>query len=165
MRSVRAFMVSFIVLAVLWLLLAGSVDAQELVAALVVALLLSIFFAGRLQVLADFRFTPAAIWHGFLYIWVFLWALLRSNLDVARRTLDPRLPINPGIVRVRTTLRSRLGRLALANSITLTPGTLTVETRDDMFYIHWIDAEATDIEHSTQRIVRVFEKHLEVIFG
>ena len=166
MRSFRAFLISFVLLTALWLFLAGSLDTQELIVGAATALLLSILFAGRLRVLADFRWTPAAVLHGFLYFWVFLWALLRSNLDVARRVLDPRLPIQPGIVRVRTKLKSRLGRLALANSITLTPGTLTVETHDDTFYIHWIDAaDMNDIEQATQKIVSSFERHLEVIFG
>jgi len=79
--------------------------------------------------------------------------------------LNPKLPIKPGIVRIRTKLKSRLGRIILANSITLTPGTLTVETRDDTFYIHWIDVSARNIEESTQVIVSKFEKYLEVIFG
>jgi len=165
MQAFKAFIVSLVFLFALWLLLAGSTSRQEMLVGGAVALLLALLFRRRLAVLGDVRLTPRALWHAFLYLWVFLWALLRSNLDVALRVVNPRLPIHPGIVRVHTRLRSRLGRLALANSITLTPGTLTVETRDDTFYIHWIDVTATDVEESTRRIVSAFEKHLEVIFG
>jgi multicomponent Na+:H+ antiporter subunit E len=98
-------------------------------------------------------------------LFVFLGELIKSNLDVAFRVLHPKLPINPGIVKVKTRLTSRLGRIALANSITLTPGTITVETKGDTFYIHWIDARAKNIEESTKAIVEKFERYLEVIFG
>jgi multicomponent Na+:H+ antiporter subunit E len=91
--------------------------------------------------------------------------LIKSNLDVARRIISPKLPINPGIVKVKTKLKSPLGRAILANSITLTPGTLTVEMRDQYFYIHWIDVSVSDINASTEAIVSKFEKYLEVIFG
>ena len=82
-------------------------------------------------------------------------------IDTDDFLIDPTLPINPGIVEVKTRLKSPLGRLVLANSITLTPGTLTVETKDDSFFIHWIDVSSQDIESATQKIVRTFEKYLE----
>ena len=84
---------------------------------------------------------------------------------MAFRVLSPSLPIKPGIVKVETRLRSPMGRLALANAITLTPGTLTVESRDQWLYIHWIDVKDGSMEAATQAIVRQFEKHLEVLFG
>jgi multicomponent Na+:H+ antiporter subunit E len=96
---------------------------------------------------------------------VFLVSLLKSNLDVALRVIKPIIPINPGIVHVKTKLKSPLARLILANSITLTPGTLTVETSGEDFYIHWIDVQAADERGATEAIVRNFEKYLEVIFG
>jgi len=94
-----------------------------------------------------------------------VWELLKSNIDVALRVINPRLPINPGIVKVKTSLKSPLGRAVLANSITLTPGTLTVEMKNDYFYIHWIDVTSDDIEGATKAIVSHFEKYLETIFG
>ena len=68
-------------------------------------------------------------------------------------------------VEVKTKLKSRIGRIFLANSITLTPGTLTVETKDDAYYIHWIDVTSETVEESTREIVSKFEKYLEVFFG
>ena len=53
----------------------------------------------------------------------------------------------------------------LANSITLTPGTLSVEIRGDRLYVHWIDVAHVDEDHATERIVAGFERFLEVIFG
>lgn len=99
------------------------------------------------------------------YIPVFFWSMLVANLDVAYRVLHPRLPIRPGIVRVRTSLKSEAGRTALANSITLTPGTMSVDIRDDgILYIHWINVQAEDLEGATRKIVTHFEWFLSRIF-
>jgi multicomponent Na+:H+ antiporter subunit E len=53
----------------------------------------------------------------------------------------------------------------LANSITLTPGTLSVEIKGDLLYVHCIDVKETDMDRATEEIVGGFEKYLEVIFG
>jgi multicomponent Na+:H+ antiporter subunit E len=75
--------------------------------------------------------------------------------------LAPSLPINPGVVQVRTGLTSDLGRLLLANSITLTPGTLTVDVDADLLLIHWINCPPdVDMEEATRLIAADFEKHL-----
>jgi len=58
-----------------------------------------------------------------------------------------------------------MGRMILANSITLTPGTLSVDANGDHYYIHWIDVTDVDEESATKEIVAGFEKYLEVIFG
>jgi multicomponent Na+:H+ antiporter subunit E len=91
--------------------------------------------------------------------------LVKSNIDVARRVLTPSLPINPGIVEVKTILKSKIGRLILANSITLTPGTFTLEIQNDSLFIHWIDVKSADVNEDTRLIVRKFEKYLEVMYG
>ena len=99
------------------------------------------------------------------YIFYLFIAIVKSNFDVARRVVQPKIPINPGIVRVKTRLKSPIGRMILANSITLTPGTLSVDVNGDYFYIHWIDVTDIDEKGATQKIVAGFEKYLEVIFG
>jgi multicomponent Na+:H+ antiporter subunit E len=53
----------------------------------------------------------------------------------------------------------------LANAITLTPGTLTVDAHEDELFIHWIDVSGSDVDEFTRAIVAGFERHLEVIFG
>jgi multicomponent Na+:H+ antiporter subunit E len=94
-----------------------------------------------------------------------LWSILLANLDVASRVLSPRLNINPGIVKISTRLKNPVGRLILANSITLTPGTLSVDVIGDQLYIHWIDVEERDVEAATRKIAASFERYLEVILG
>ncbi len=98
------------------------------------------------------------------YLIVFIIALINSNLDVARRVLTPSLPINPGIVKFKTKLTTNYSKMVLANSITLTPGTLTIDIVDDTFYIHWIDVKTTDPEKAFTEIAEQFEKILLKIF-
>ncbi|GAG73932.1 unnamed protein product [marine sediment metagenome] len=97
---------------------------------------------------------------------MFLWECFKANLDVAYRVLHPRLPINPGIVKVRTKLTTDTALTFLANSITLTPGTMSVDIDKDngILYIHWIDVKTKDVESATRIIVDRFEKVLKKIF-
>jgi multicomponent Na+:H+ antiporter subunit E len=74
------------------------------------------------------------------FIPVFLWECLKANFDVASRVLNPKLPIRPGTVAVKVNLRSDIGLTFLANSITLTPGTTSVDVdkENGILYVHWI---------------------------
>ena len=162
----RAFAASAVLLFALWLLLTGSFDPQEMIVGAVAALLVAALANGPARSLAGGRapFIKRVV-YGVAYVPYLLWQILLANIDVARRVVNPRLPINPGIVRIHTNLTSPLGRLALTSSITLTPGTLTVETDGSDLFIHWIDVSAEGIEEATSKIVGGFERYLEVIFG
>ena len=69
-----------------------------------------------------------------------------------------------GIVKVKTRLKSDMGKVFLANSITLTPGTFTVDLKNEYLYIHWIYVKHRDMEKATQDIVSRFESFLIKIF-
>ena len=100
-----------------------------------------------------------------IYLVVFAFYVAAANLDVAYRVLHPAMPIRPGIVKVRSTLQGATARTALANSITLTPGTLTVDlTPDGTYYVHWIDVSTRNEEEARCRIVGRFEWFLRRIF-
>ncbi len=146
---------------VLWLLLAGSIDIQELAAGGFVSAVVVLVSVPHLKLLDGVRWSPASVPALLRFIGVFLLALFKANLDMARRVLSPSLPICPGMVEVQTRLESDLGRLFLANSITLTPGTLTIDINDNRLLVHWIDCTpGTDLESATQNIVAQFESHL-----
>ena len=98
------------------------------------------------------------------YIPIFLWECFKANIDVAYRVLHPRMPIKPGIVKVKTSLKTDMAKTALANSITMTPGTLSVDIKDEFLYIHWIYVRDEDLEKATRIIVDRFEKHIKRIF-
>jgi len=80
--------------------------------------------------------TPMRILRGLVYVPVLLFEIVKANLVVARVILDPRLPIEPTMNRMRVIVGSGLPLMTLANSITLTPGTLTVRARDSDLYVH-----------------------------
>jgi multicomponent Na+:H+ antiporter subunit E len=165
MKSFRQRAILATILIVMWLILAQPLTVQEVLTGILVALVISILPLPGADVYGELHVLPRRVAAGLAYVAVFLWAVIRSNLDVAFRVLNPRLPINPGIVRVKTRLKSRLGRLLLANSITLTPGTISVAIEGEDIYIHWINVGAGDVEEATRQIVSDFEKYLEVSFG
>lgn len=146
---------------IFWLLLVGTLDRQEFVAGLLVAAAAAALAVGRAPILAGFRPSATAPLAFVAYLFWLLVALVRANADMARRVLSPSLPIRPAMVRISTSLRSDLGRLVLANSITLTPGTLSVDIEDDVLLVHWIDCPpGSDVEAATRAIAGGFERHL-----
>ena len=178
--------VLFIIGFLVWSLLTWPLDLQHLIVGLMVATFVA-FITGDLfsrrphtkskseleNTHVDLvRGTPHHFGHITRYLWfsyyvpVFLWECLKANIDVAMRVLNPKLPINPGIVKVKTTLKSDTGLTFLANSITLTPGTLCVDidAEKGILYIHWIDVKSQDIDRATQEIAGKFENILKRIF-
>jgi multicomponent Na+:H+ antiporter subunit E len=99
-----------------------------------------------------------------VYLFVFIWQLLLANIDVARRVLSPTIPLNPGIVKVKTKLKGDFGKLTLANSITLTPGTLSIDIIDDELFVHTVFVKGETEEAKQQNIIEPFEKILGGIF-
>lgn len=164
MKTKAAFL-QFLLMLVTWVLLSGRATLESLAAGGVAALLITLATASGASMLGEVRLTPRALGAHLLFFGVFLRELLLSNIDVARRVLSPSLPINPGIVKVPTRLRSSMGRFVLANAITLTPGTFTVDVIGDFLFIHWLDVAAGDAEAAARRIVSRFEKYLEVAYG
>lgn len=164
-REGRNVIILFVTLMLFWLMLSGKLDTDVLIVGSVTSLLIAVLYRNGLSFFTEFRFTPVAILTGFLYYGYFFKELFKSNLKLALIVLRPALPINPAIVKVRTKLKSRMGRLMLANSITLTPGTLSVELDGEWLYVHWVRMETDDIEEATARIVSGFESYLEVMYG
>jgi multicomponent Na+:H+ antiporter subunit E len=156
--------VSFIVMMIAWLLLNWTINPVNIVIGAVLSLLMSIIFCSKCSVFEGINLTPKAFIYTFIYLFVFIIALIKANIDVTRRILSPKMSINPGVVKVKTKLKSKMARLILANSITLTPGTFTIQVEEDTFYVHWISASTDDVEEATKQIVSNFEKYLEVLY-
>jgi len=154
----------FIALFALWLLLTGSLDPRELAVGAAVSLGLAAVMGHLYPSHIDRLFRPKSwLWFA-LYIPYFLYYCVKANLDVAFRVLHPDLPIRPGIVKVTTDLKGDLAKTFLANSITLTPGTLTVDIIGQDLYVHWINVTTDDPQERTETIVRRFERILKEIF-
>lgn len=162
--KIKNFLALFLILMVVWVLVNNSFSGKIIIIGFILSAFIAFFFGTNLRIFDELKFTPTAVGYTLIYLFVFLIELIKSNLDVARRVLTPSLPINPGIVKTKTVLKSKMGRMILANSITLTPGTLTVDIDGDTLYIHWIDVCCDDIDKATQAIVKKFEKHLVKIY-
>ena len=154
----------------LWILLTwpvvdGHLDIQVVIAGLIAAAIVSLLFHDILPKEHHVFISPVRIFWFILYIPVFFYYVMIANLDVVYRALHPQMPIKPGIVKIKTRLKTESGITALANSITLTPGTLTVDlTNDGYLYVHWINVKSADIQQATEHIARKFEWFLEKIF-
>lgn len=156
------YLFTFLVCFLLWLLLTGSLNRDEVLAGLLISVVVTAISAKRLSILNGVRFSLTSPIALVQYLGYFFKALFIANIDLAKRILSPALPINPGIVEVETTMQSDLGKLLLANSITLTPGTLTVDVYDNRLLVHWINCESeTDIEAATKEVASQFESYIK----
>lgn len=158
----KQFVTIFGINFILWLLLVGNLSVVEVVAGFIVSTLTAMFVLEKTTLFDDIRIELRAPLSLVAYLGVFLIELVRANLDMARRVLSPTIPLKPELVRVKTTLESDLGKLVLANSITLTPGTLSVDIEGDEILVHWIECpDDYDVETATRAIAAGFEKHLK----
>jgi len=159
-------LILFVIGFFIWTMLSWPPDLQHAIIGVIVAAFVA-FITGDL-----FTSRPANFAHITRYLWfvyyvpVFLWECFKANIDVALRVLNPKMPIKPGIVKVKTSLKSDTALTFLANSITLTPGTFCVDIsqKEGVLYIHWINVKSTDTEQATKLIVEKFERILKRIF-
>lgn len=168
MRKSTTAIVSFL----LWFLLVwpfdpvtGKFDLATTIVGVVIAVFVGLLLGDRIEEKFGLSKMIRRMAWFLVYIPVFFWYMFLSNLDVLYRVIHPDMPIRPGIVKVKTNLKTDVARTMLANSITLTPGTLTVDITDDGYlYIHWINVRAEDIEGATKAIVSRFERILRRAF-
>ena len=147
MRKITLTIFSFVI----WFLLvwpfdpvSGKLDLQSVIAGAVVAIFVGLLFGDRIARKLPLSRVFARIFWLLVYIPMFLWYVVIANLDVVYRVVHPEMPIHPGIVKVRTNLKSPAGRTMLANSITLTPGTVSIGVRGSYITVHAIAEEGAD---------------------
>ena len=163
-------LIYFVMVFIVWMLLTwpfadGTIDLQVTVAGLIASFLVAVLFREILPNEHHVLVSPVRAFWLVVYLPVFFYYMIKANLDVVYRALHPKMPIKPGIVKIKTNLKTDSGITALANSITLTPGTLTVDLTDDGFlYIHWINVKSEDTEEATKHIAEKFEWFLKKIF-
>ena len=170
--SVWAVLSTAMVCFLFWLLITGQIaallrgdpDGQILIAGGIVSIGVALFSA---------RFfihkNPAYLWNPVKWLWllvyclgIFMVELFKANVDVAKRSLSRKVNVNPGIVKIPVKLESEYGRSMLANSITLTPGTITMDTVEEKgqlyYYIHWIDVASENPAEAGEMINGRLEK-------
>ena len=143
-----------------WLLLSGLFEPL-LLGLGVLSCVIVVLIAHRMDVI-DREGLPIHLGWRIVAYWVWLAVeIVKANLDVARRVLDPKLPIHPVLVRVKASQASELGQVIYANSITLTPGTVSMQVEGGEILVHAIAREtAEDLERGEmdRRVTAVSER-------
>lgn len=137
------FILTFIALLIFWFMLSGHFSVIIVTSAIIYALIAAYFthdyfierisYAGIIRIFKFIAYLP----------WLF-WEIIMANLQVAYIVLSPKMPISPELVETETELKTDYGKTALANSITLTPGTVTVEITGQKILVHAITKDHAD---------------------
>ncbi len=169
--SFPAVLATFAVSYVFWIALTWSFSAQQLIIGAVVCLAVALFSAQFfIHENAGWLANPARVFSMLAYwLCTFPVELVKANVDMAKRCFGGCKDINPGIVKVPVELKSNYGQAALANSITLTPGTITLDITEEedgqrYFYIHWIDVKSADPLEAGEAIKGKLERGLRRVW-
>ena len=155
------YLYTFLVMMGFWILLSGKFDLFHLTLGVISSALVSflstdlfMYEKGKNRLSTGLRFI--------LYLPWLLYQIVLSTMHVTFLALHPKMKdqIDPTIVTFKTKLKSNLAKVALANSITLTPGTITIRVEDQVFYVHAISRKAAaglpgEME---DRLAKVFER-------
>jgi multicomponent Na+:H+ antiporter subunit E len=153
-RSVSLFAVLYGV----WLLLSGKWEPFFLIAGAVCSLLV-VVIAHRMDVIDGEGHPVQMTWRAMVYFpWLF-WQIILSNLQVARRILGPVRALDPAVGWVDASQKTVAGLVTFANSITLTPGTISLSVHHDRIQVHALDTSGLDdlIEGDMNRRVAQME--------
>lgn len=134
----KGFIIMFLVLLIFWLLLSNSFDWQHLLTGALLSFILA-YFSGVMAIRTHNRPVRITFKQALLlcyYLLCLLVEIFKANIKVAAMVLNPKLPISPGLVIMKNELKKDLPRVFYANSITLTPGTITVDLEGDLIIVH-----------------------------
>ena len=132
---------TFLIMAVVWVALSGMLDPFHLTLGVICCGLVAHFSHGLLFWGGDAKSWSRGFVHWILYIPSLFWEIILANIHVIRVVVHPRMLeiIDPQVIHFRTILKRPISKVTLAQSITLTPGTITVDIRDDEFVVHALD--------------------------
>lgn len=139
------YIITFIVLFINWIIWSGLFDAFHLSLGVISCLIVT--FMSHDLLFKRKRFAAKDITEAMrlaIYIPWLIYQIILSNIHVAKIVLKPNMPIDPEIVRYRHKLKKDISITTFANSIILTPGTITAEIKDDEFFVHCLDKKVAD---------------------
>ncbi|RKY82931.1 Na+/H+ antiporter subunit E [candidate division KSB1 bacterium] len=164
-NRIKSFLYLFLFLVLIWLCLTSTFNRQELFSGIFISLVLALSLNKYYLKLGFPPLTLKRFAFLIVYVVVLFKEIIKANLDVAYRVIHPKMPIKPGIVVIKTQLKADIAKMILANSITLTPGTFTLDILGDKLLVHWINVRTEDIDKATKIIGQRFERYLKVIFA
>jgi multicomponent Na+:H+ antiporter subunit E len=150
----------------IWMLLSWPPSVKNIISGILVAAFVTFMTGDMFRGTArPFKKPSRYLWF-LIYAAVFLWECLKANIDVAYRVIHPALPIRPGTFKIKTSLKSSIGLTFLANSITLTPGTTTVDIdREHGFiYVHRLNIKEGQGVPERLPVADRFERILRKVF-
>ena len=155
----------YVLLYLLWILLNGRVTAEILTLGVPVAGL--VYGFGYLAL--DCRLSKdllllKRLGHVLVFLAMVVWEVVKANVAIIRIVLSPHMEITPCLVPVKTDLKSAGARAALANAITLTPGTITVDVKDDVLWVHALTAEMAEGMFTGVLILSVVILSINMVF-
>jgi multicomponent Na+:H+ antiporter subunit E len=159
-KTALSFIITFIMMLASWIVLSGKFDPLLIILGIVSSFLVSWYFCDLL--FPAFENGYATIFFRFIrYMPWLIWEIFKANLHLLKLAFHPNMKelIEPQIITFKTNLRSDIAITTLANSITLTPGTITVTAgRDGVFRVHAIDKASADALPGTmlEKVAKVF---------
>lgn len=139
-----SFILTAVIMFVFWVLLSGEFTFILILSGVISSLLVSYWSHDLLIGNADIRLGVKRLLGFIRYLPWLLRQIVISNIDLVYRTLHPRMPIDPVIISFKNELKTEIGMVTLANSITLTPGTVTIEVNKGEFIVHAIAREPAE---------------------
>ncbi|MFP4661116.1 MAG: Na+/H+ antiporter subunit E [Halanaerobiales bacterium] len=161
---------TFILILIVWIIFAGRFTLDVLIIGVVASLLTTVLFGEMLFRSSNRKFNLYRSLHRMMmilaFIPVFFYEAIKSAVEVSGYIFMKELSFSPGIVKVKTRLTNVTAITILANLITLTPGTLTLDfdISERAYYIHWIDVKSREEAEARKVIIEKFENWLDVIF-
>ncbi len=132
----------YILFFILWIILNGKFNLEIVIFGLIIATVMYIFVC---------RFMDFSIQKDLFimkkssliikYIFVLVFEVIKANIAVLRLVFSSKYDFEPAIIKFKTNLKSKIARAVLANSITLTPGTITVSLENDEYVVHCLDKD------------------------
>ncbi len=160
MKKTLRFAATLAAAYIIYLFLVFPADSGELILGAAAALISVIILQNYLPF--DTRiFNPLRIARGIAYAPYFLWKMIVANIEIAMIVIRPVLRIKPSIVKASTDLDSPEGKLLLTSSITLTPGTLSIDVQGEQLYVHRVKTDHLSEEDTKREVLTPFEKYIK----
>ncbi len=149
------FIILVVALAALWLLLSGYLDKPLLLAFGAGSVLFAAYLARRAKII-DNDSVPGGLFPGVLLYWVWLGGEIgKANMQVIRQALAVEPKLSPKLFLVPNPPKTSVGMATFANSITLTPGTVSVDLREDAILVHALTEDLADVAAITDMGERI----------
>ena len=149
----------------MWLLITWSVTLHNVIIGLAAALFIGILMGDIFtENPGKFKDIKRYLWM-LVYIPYYIWQCILANFDVAYRVLHPRMPIRPGVLKIKTLMKSDSGKAFLANSLSLIPGITSLDITDDGYlYLHLMNVKQVNPEEECRKRVAKLEYFLMRIY-